>query len=155
MLLVFGSSRQSRPHCKTTDSLARWHGQPSTTKMPQFNPQMARYRAWLRDTRRLDFRSFEEMRQWSVNDIDAFWQSIRDYFDLQSPTPHHAVLAERRMPGAVWFPGAQVNYARQVLRHTEAADAAGQPAIIASGEDGVLHETSWPQLKRQVAALAL
>jgi acetoacetyl-CoA synthetase len=59
------------------------------------------------------------------------------------------------MPGAVWFPGAQVNYARQVMRHVEVAEAAGQPAIVSSGEDGVLTETSWLELRRKVAALAL
>jgi acetoacetyl-CoA synthetase len=59
------------------------------------------------------------------------------------------------MPGAVWFPGAQVNYARQVLRHVEAAHAAGQPAIVACGEDGVLKETSWPELRCKAAALAI
>jgi acetoacetyl-CoA synthetase len=118
-------------------------------------PQISLYRQWLRDQRGLSFSNYEEMRQWSVSDIDAFWQSIWDYFDLQSPTPHHAVLAQRKMPGAVWFPGAQVNYARQVMRHVAAADAAGQPAIVSSGEDGVLKETSWPELRRKVAALAI
>jgi acetoacetyl-CoA synthetase len=118
-------------------------------------PQISLYRQWLRDRRGLSFSNYEEMRQWSVSDIDAFWQSIWDYFDLQSPTPHHAVLAQRKMPGAVWFPGAQVNYARQVMRHVAAADAAGQPAIVSSGEDGVLKETSWPELRRKVAALAV
>jgi acetoacetyl-CoA synthetase len=118
-------------------------------------PQISLYRQWLRDQRGLSFSNYEEMRQWSVSDIDAFWQSIWDYFDLQSPTPHHAVLAQRKMPGAVWFPGAQVNYARQVFRHVTAADAARQPAIVSSGEDGVLKETSWPELRRKVAALAI
>ena len=118
-------------------------------------PQIARYRQWLADTQGLKFSSFEEMRQWSVRDIDAYWQSIWHFFDLQSPTPHSAVLAQRKMPGAVWFPGASVNYARQVLRHVEAADAAGVPAIISSGEDGVLKQTGWRELRRQVAALAI
>lgn len=118
-------------------------------------PQIALYRHWLADRRGLQFSSFEEMRQWSVRDADAYWQSIWDYFDLRSPTPHSAVLGQRRMPGAVWFPGASVNYAQQVLRHVEAADAAGVPAIISSGEDGVLTETSWRELRRQVAALAI
>jgi acetoacetyl-CoA synthetase len=118
-------------------------------------PQIALYRRWLQQTRGLDFADYEALRRWSVTDLDGFWQSIWDYFDLKSPTPHRAVLAQRNMPGAVWFPGAQVNYARQVLRHVEAADAAGQPAIISSGEDGVLRETSWPELKRKAAALAL
>ena len=117
--------------------------------------QMARYRHWLRENRALDFADYESLRLWSVRDIDAFWQSIWDYFDLKSPTPHRAVLAQRKMPGAVWFPGAQVNYAQQALRHVEAAHAAGQPAIVSSGEDGTLKETSWPDLHRKVAALAL
>ncbi|WP_426438786.1 acetoacetate--CoA ligase [Bradyrhizobium genosp. P] len=118
-------------------------------------PQMALYRQWLKETRGLGFANFEAMRRWSVTDIDGFWQSIWDYFDIQSPTPHPAVLASRKMPGAVWFPGAQVNYARQVLRHAEPANAAGLPALVSSGEDGKLSETSWPELKRKVAALAL
>ena len=113
-------------------------------------PQMARYRRWLEEQRGFTFADYEQMRQWSVREIDAFWQSIWDYFDLQSPTPHSAVLAQPRMPGAIWFSGAQVNYARQVLRHVEAADAAGMPAIVSSGEDGVLKETSWPELRRKV-----
>ncbi|KJC58780.1 acetoacetyl-CoA synthetase [Bradyrhizobium sp. LTSPM299] len=118
-------------------------------------PQMALYRQWLKQTRGLEYADFEEMRRWSVADIDGFWQSVWDYFDIQSPTPHTAVLASRKMPGAVWFPGAQVNYARQVLRHIAPAHAAGLPALVSRGEDGVLSETSWPELKRKVAALAL
>src|SRR5579872_6433942 len=118
-------------------------------------PQIARYRRWLQERSGLSFSDYEALRQWSVRDIDGFWQSIWDYFDLQSPTPHSAVVAQRNMPGAVWFPGAQVNYARQVLRHVETAHAAGQPAIGSGGEDGRLAETSWPELKRKAAALAL
>src|SRR5690349_15966427 len=124
-------------------------GRPTRTMASSRTSQMARYRHWLRDQRGLHFENYEELRQWSVRDIDAFWQSIWDYFELQSPTPHHAVLAQRKMPGAVWFPGATVNYARQVLRHVEAADAAGMPAIVSCGEDGVLKETSWPDLRRK------
>ncbi|WP_312017136.1 acetoacetate--CoA ligase [Bradyrhizobium jicamae] len=118
-------------------------------------PQMALYRQWLKERRGLSFANFEAMRRWSVTDIDGFWQSIWDYFGLRSPTPHSAVLASRKMPGAVWFPGASVNYARQVFRHVEPAHAAGLPALISSGEDGKLAETSWPELKRKAAALAL
>lgn len=120
-----------------------------------FVPQIALYRNWLAAQRGLTFANYEDMRQWSVRDLDGFWRSIWDYYDLQSPTPFAAVITERKMPGAVWFPGAQVNYARQVFRHVDAADAAGLPAIVSSGEDGRLIETSWPELKRKAAALAL
>ena len=59
------------------------------------------------------FDSYDALWQWSTTELEAFWQSIWDYFELQSPTPHTAVLLRREMPGARWFPGAQVNYARQ------------------------------------------
>ena len=118
-------------------------------------PQIRLYQNWLREQRGLEFADYDALWRWSTTDLDAFWQSIWDYFDLQSPTPHSAVLAHNRMPGAQWFPGAQVNYARQVLRHVDAAHAAGVPAIVSSNEKRAHREMSWPELRRQVASLAL
>ncbi len=118
-------------------------------------PQIRLYQDWLRETRGLEFESYDALWRWSVTDLDGFWQSIWDYTGMQSPTPHTAVLAENRMPGAVWFPGAQVNYAREVLRHVDAAHAAGMPAIVSDNELGEAREMSWPELRRQVASVAL
>jgi len=124
--------------------------------MPAPNiPQIRLYQNWLRDARGLAFDSYDALWRWSVTDLDAFWQSIWDYAGLHSPTPHTAVLAERRMPGARWFPGAQVNYTREVLRHADAAHAAGLPAIVSDNERGEVRELSWPELRRQVASVAL
>ncbi|WP_298428635.1 acetoacetate--CoA ligase [Ottowia sp.] len=118
-------------------------------------PRIRHYQNWLRDQRGLSFASYHDLWRWSVTDLDAFWQSVWDYFDVQSPTPHSAVLAKNVMPGAEWFPGAQVNYAQQVLRHVGPAHAAGVPALISENEKGQVRELSWPELGRQVAALAL
>ncbi|NCU67797.1 acetoacetate--CoA ligase [Acidovorax sp. 210-6] len=120
-----------------------------------FVPQIRLYQDWLRTQRGLVFDDYDALWRWSVTDLDAFWQSVWDYFEIASPTPHHAVLATNRMPGAQWFPGAQVNYLRQVLRHVEPAHAAGMPAIVACNERGQRRELGWPELRRQVAALAL
>jgi len=120
-----------------------------------FVPQITLYRRWLKERHDLQFESYEALRRWSVTELDTFWRTIWDYFDLQSATPFDAVLAERKMPGAVWCPGATVNYAQQVFRHVAPAHAAGLPAIVSAGEDGVLAELSWPELRRQVAALAV
>jgi len=127
----------------------------TTQHPPAFIPQIRLYQNWLRDHRGLVFDDYDALWRWSVTDLDAFWQSIWDYVDLQSPTPHTAVLAKNTMPGAEWFPGAQVNYARQVLRHVDAAHAAGQPAIISRNEKGNHRELAWPVLRQQVASLAL
>jgi acetoacetyl-CoA synthetase len=118
-------------------------------------PQIRLYQNWLRDQRGISFHSYDALWQWSVSDLPAFWQSVWDYFDLRSPTPVEAVLAENRMPGARWFQGARFNYAQQVFRHVDPAHAAGFPAVIGRNEKGQERELTWPELRRQVAALAL
>jgi acetoacetyl-CoA synthetase len=123
--------------------------------LPPYIPQIRLYQDWLARERGLTFASYDALWRWSVTDLEAFWQSIWDYFEVHSPTPHRAALAENRMPGAVWFPGAQVNYAQQVLRHEQAAHAAGLNAIISENELGEVRELSWPELRRQVASVAL
>jgi acetoacetyl-CoA synthetase len=130
----------------------------STTPAPAaapFTPQIRLYQDWLARERGLRFDSYDALWRWSTTELDAFWQSIWDYFDLQSPTPHTAVLERNVMPGARWFPGARVNYTRQVFRHVQPADAAGFPAVVAVNEKGRRTELSWPELQRQVASLAL
>ncbi|MEO6016819.1 MAG: AMP-binding protein, partial [Polaromonas sp.] len=123
-------------------------------------PQIRLYQEWLQATRGLSFDSYDALWRWSVTDLDAFWQSIWDYFELQSPTPHTAVLGRRSMPGAEWFPGAQGNYAQQVFRHVTAAEAAGVPAIVSHGEQSLAsgapaREMGWTEMRRQAASLAL
>lgn len=123
-------------------------------------PHIRRYLRWLNETRGLSFdadtpEGYDALWRWSVGDLHAFWGSIWDYFELQSPTPFEAVLADEVMPGARWFPGAQVNYAQQVFRHADAAHAAGHPAIVFQNERlATPIEISWPELRRQVASLA-
>jgi acetoacetyl-CoA synthetase len=126
--------------------------------MPLPEAHVLRYQRWLRDTRGLSFDSYDALWRWSVAELPAFWQTVWDYFGLQSPTPHRTVLEDGRMPGARWFPGAQVNYAQHLFTHADASHAAGHPAIVFADEAllarGALQETSWPELQRQVAACA-
>ena len=126
---------------------------------PPYTPQIRLYRDWLTVSRGLTFDNYAALHRWSVTDLSAFWQSIWDYFDMQSPTPHTSVV-QGQMPGARWFEGAQVNYVQQVFRHVEAAHAAGLPAIISHNEESLAsgaaaREITWPQLRKQVATLAL
>jgi acetoacetyl-CoA synthetase len=118
-------------------------------------PQLRLYQTWLETQRGLRFTTYHDLWHWSVTDLEAFWRSIWDYEGIESPTRFEAALCVDRMPGAVWFKGATVNYARQVFRHVDAAHAAGQPAIISENELGQVREMSWRELRRQAASLAL
>lgn len=125
--------------------------------------QIERFTDWLARERglRVDAHTpagYDALWRWSVDDLPAFWDAVWRYFDLQSPTPYAAVLADPKMPGARWFEGAQLNYAQQVFRHADAAHAAGHPAVLfqdeAMAERGEVGSLSWPELRRQVASLA-
>ena len=118
-------------------------------------PRLTRYRAWLAAEHGLRFADYESLWRWSTTELDAFWGSLWRWFDIESPTPHTAVLADARMPGALWFPGAQLNFARQVLRHGPAAHAAGHPAVVWQAERMATPDTlPWPELQRRVAVFA-
>jgi acetoacetyl-CoA synthetase len=125
---------------------------------PAHEPHVERYQRWLGQRHGLHFDHYDALWHWSVSDLNAFWRSIWDYFELQSPTPCEGVLVEDRMPGAVWFRGAQLNFAQQAMRHADEADMAGHPAIVWCDEAGLargdLQQMRWPELRRQVASLA-
>jgi acetoacetyl-CoA synthetase len=122
---------------------------------PPYVPQIRLYQDWLARERGLRFDSYDALWRWSTTEVGAYWQSVWDYFSVQSPTPHSTALAQSRMPHAQWFVGAQVNYAQQVLRHADAAHAAGFKAIVSENEQGNVQEISWPELRSQVASVAL
>ncbi len=121
---------------------------------PAYRPQIRLYQEWLARERGLHFDNYDTLWRWSTTDLNAFWQSVWDYFALQSPTPHAQAFGGGQMPHARWFEGAQVNYAQQVWRHVDAAHAGGQSAIVASNELGQWQEISWPQLRARVAQVA-
>ncbi|WP_246623850.1 acetoacetate--CoA ligase [Sphingomonas colocasiae] len=118
-------------------------------------PQVRLFTEWLRTDRGVDFTDYEDLRRWSVTDLDGFWRAVWDYGRIESPTPFSAVLSGGDMPEARWFEGAEVNYARHIFSHAAAADAAGQPAIVAENERGESIELSWAELRRQAASLAI
>jgi acetoacetyl-CoA synthetase len=111
--------------------------------------QLARYEQWLAETRGLRFATYADLWRWSVDQLDAFWQSIWDFCDIEAGAPARAVLASRAIPGAAWFPGARLNYARHLMRHA----AADRPALICVAEDGEPREIAWAELDRAAGAL--
>ena len=108
------------------------------------------YMNWLRESRGRDFQGYGALWQWSATDIEGFWRSIWDYFDIQADGDPAQVLSSRKMPGADWFPKTSLNYAEHIFRNA----AADRPAIIARCEGSTPIEMSWQQLQRDVGALA-
>jgi len=114
------------------------------------NARLTRYTRWLKETRGLEFEDYNALWHWSTEDLEDFWRSLWDYFDIQSDTGIDQVLANDSMPGAKWFTGTKLNYVTQVFGHSTPE----RPAIVFQGETTELGEVSWAELEADVAALA-
>src|SRR5437867_5226648 len=106
------------------------------------------YLEWLA-TRDLQFRDYEELWSWSVRELEKFWGTIWEYFDVRAHEPYSRVLSRRKMPGARWFAGAELNYAENVLREK---DHEG-PAMICASEDSEKRTyVSWQELRMRTSS---
>ncbi|MBI2784429.1 MAG: acetoacetate--CoA ligase [Gammaproteobacteria bacterium] len=122
--------------------------EPSADFQRQTN--MTAYMNWLADTRGLKFADYAALQRWSVAHLEAFWQSIWDYYRIQSTTPVARVLSSRAMPGAQWFAGASLNFAEHIFR----GRGDDRPALLAADERHDLRELSWAELEARVASVA-
>ena len=80
---------------------------------------LGRYLEWLRRERGLDFAGYDELWKWSVSDLEGFWASVWDFFEIRAHTPYERVLGAREMPGVEWFPGARLNFADHMVGRDE------------------------------------
>jgi acetoacetyl-CoA synthetase len=123
-----------------------WEPPPSLVE----RARMTEYMRWLEAERGLRFEEYDELWRWSVADLEGFWSSIWDFFDVQADGGYDRVLDSREMPGAEWFAGARLNYAEHVFAGKDDAET----AIVHASELRDLNELSWGELRAQVAATA-
>ncbi len=129
-----------------------------------------RERAWLTDFMRWageredwTFTEYEQLRQWSVTELERFWAGIWEYFGVRCSRPYERVLDRSRgtpavgrhprfgqhtMPGARWFGGAELNYAENMLcdrsRETRACGRSGETRASGAGRFGDASGASVP-----------
>jgi acetoacetyl-CoA synthetase len=122
--------------------------EPSAKTIEQAN--VTRYMQWLAQEKGLHFATREDLWQWSVNNLEDFWASIWDFFHIQASQSYETVLSSHKMPGASWFPGAQLNYAEHIFRNATEQ----RPAILFRSERHADITISWHELSQQVGSVA-
>ena len=107
------------------------------------------YISWL-TARGIEVSNYDELWRWSVDHIEDFWESLWDYFELTYSKKWSAVLTERKMPGAEWFPGVRLNYAENIFARRDDS----KPMLLFKGENTELQEVSWAEIEEQTRRLA-
>ncbi|MEI7949260.1 MAG: acetoacetate--CoA ligase [Gammaproteobacteria bacterium] len=109
-----------------------------------------KFRQWLLTHRKLEFSSYQDLRRWSVEHLDDFWQCLWEYFQIEASSPPTAVLGQRTMPGAQWFPGSRLNWGQHILRN----EKPGKTALLYLSETKPLQELDWHDFGTNVRKLA-
>jgi acetoacetyl-CoA synthetase len=138
-----GSEAEQRPDSGEAEIL--WAPTPEMVE----RSQLTRYMRWLAENRDLHFTDYHDLWRWSVTEIEEFWGTLWEYFEVISDGPYEQVLAERVMPGARWFEGANLNYAEHIFRGKDEHEV----AVVYASELRELSELRWGELREQVGAI--
>ena len=107
------------------------------------------YMHWLNERKHLNFTDYDALWTWSVEELEAFWESMWEYFDIQSNEPYKTVLTSHNMPGSKWFKEATINYVEHIFRNRNQDNV----AIIHASEERKTTEVTWGKLYKDTAAL--
>lgn len=125
-----------------------WKANPNFVE----NSRMHTFMQWVNTQHGLSLQGYDDLWQWSVDNVEQFWESIWQFFAVKSHSPYQKVLQRpaEGMIGTKWFEGATLNYAEHVFRNANTE----HPAIIFQAEGRELDTISWAELERRVNALA-
>jgi acetoacetyl-CoA synthetase len=97
-----------------------------------------------------DDMDYEALHRWSVSELERFWSSVWRFCGVIGDLNETPVLVDgEKMPGARFFPEAQLNFAENLLRQRGPGDA-----MVFWGEDQVKRRVSHDELFDGVARLA-
>ncbi len=112
------------------------------------NSNMKSYMHWVNNAYQKEFKEYEELRRWSVENTSPFWESLLHYFGVKSSGEYSAVLNSEIMPGNRWFEGLRLNYAENNL-------SLGNQDLLAIGmnENGKVSHISRQEFIRRSGAM--
>ncbi|MBI2934018.1 MAG: acetoacetate--CoA ligase [Chloroflexi bacterium] len=121
---------------------------PSRERMERAN--MTRFTDFVNQRHGTRFIFYDEMYDWSVENISAFWSAVWDFVDIRASRRYDQVVDDlTRFPGASWFKGARLNFAENLLRYRD-----GHAALVFRGEDRKIARITYAELYDMVARLA-
>ncbi len=95
---------------------------------------------------------YNELHRWSIEAPEQFWRCLWDYCSISADIGQEdsaALTNADAMPGAQWFPSAQLNFAENLLR-----DSGNPQALVFWGENKVKSQLSRAELRTAVARFA-
>jgi acetoacetyl-CoA synthetase len=111
---------------------------------------MFKFKEYINTNHGLNLDSYQDLHEWSVNQIPTFWEEAWNYFDIIHGEPYTQVVDDvSKMPGAKWFAGSRLNFTENLLRRRDE-----KSAILFKGEGQPVRKITYAELYRSVAQTA-
>ncbi len=94
------------------------------------------------------FPDYWSLWRWSIANKEAFWRELWDFCGIVGDKGNHTLLDGHLMPGAHWFPDAQLNFAENLLKKRGPDDA-----LVFWNEQGDRRRLSFDELRDSVARM--
>jgi len=120
---------------------------PSAERVARAN--LTRFIAAVRQRWHVPVTDYRSLYNFSIEQPGEFWDSLWTFTGVVGNRGDRVVDMIDRMPGARFFPDAEINFTENLLRRTDAA-----PAIVFRDEAGRRRSLSWAELQRDVRAFA-
>ncbi len=121
---------------------------PSEDRIKSSN--MYRFMQYVNERYNKDFKDYNSLYEWSVDNIPQFWEAVWDFVGIIASSPYKEVVDDpSKMPGAKWFIGAKLNFAENLLRYRD-----DQIALIFKGEGLPSKKMTYRELYQEVARLS-
>ena len=121
---------------------------PSAERIAGAN--ITRFMACVSARRNLNLKSHADLYAWSIEQPGEFWSELARFADVHADWGNGPAIENGTlMPGARFFPTAQLNFAENLLRFRDR-----HPAIVFRNDRGTRRELSYQELHEEVARIA-
>ena len=128
--------------------MAKLLWEPSEDRIKGSN--MYRFMGFVNERFGKDFTEYEPMYQWSIENIPDFWASMWEFAGIKASKSYDRVVDDpKKLPGARWFSGAELNFAENLLRYRDE-----HVALSFRGEDQASRKITYAELYDEVARIA-
>tara|TARA_B100000315_G_scaffold260939_1_gene328087 strand:- start:20906 stop:22858 length:1953 start_codon:yes stop_codon:yes gene_type:complete len=114
------------------------------------NSQMNKFRLFVNEKLKIHLDNYNDLYNWSVKEIPEFWASVWEYFEIIHSQPYAQIVDDsKKLPGAKWFVGTQLNFAGNLLRYRD-----NKTAFIFKGENQLVRKITYEELYQKVSSTA-
>ena len=114
------------------------------------NANMTQFLHFINQQQKTSLSNYQALHQWSVQASEQFWQSLWQFCGVKASKSAEQVLKEgETIAKAQWFPGAQLNFADNLLARDDA-----KQALVFYNEKAQRQVVSYTKLRHKVACVA-